>query len=78
MEARKFPLICPQPECKKGLVQSDLNDLLDDDEFEKFMNLSLQSFIDSNAQDVTTLGRTVIFTFPRCPGVRRLTVNTLL
>ena len=42
----KFPILCPDPKCKREISDSDLKDLLDAEQYEKFSTFTFNLAVD--------------------------------
>lgn len=50
---RRFPLKCPQNECKQDVVYADLQEILFDVDLEFYNKYTFSNYIDMNQDDVS-------------------------
>jgi ariadne-1 len=50
---RKFPLVCPLPECRREINVTDITERLEPADFARFTEFSFNDFVQTNMQDMT-------------------------
>ena len=51
LEVKKFPIFCPNEECKKEIDERDLEDILSSALFSKYNKFRMESFIESKSDE---------------------------